>query len=50
MVSEFDLPCTNCGSELSRSTITVGAGDVSVAECPRCGARHYPEASLASLK
>jgi len=47
MVSEFDLPCTACGHDLARTTgATPGASAVTVAECPECGTRHYPEAAL----
>jgi len=47
MVSEYDLPCTNCGHDLSRVTL---AGDVPVAKCPNCGTRHYPEGSLEAAR
>lgn len=47
MVSEFDLPCTNCGHDLARTTLpTTGDRGVTVAECQNCGTRHYPEAAL----
>ncbi|MHB9286088.1 hypothetical protein ACKVMT_03500 [Halobacteriales archaeon Cl-PHB] len=51
MVSEFDLPCTDCGTALRRSTTTDSSGQsVTVAECPNCGTRHYPEAALDDLR
>ncbi|MFB6309125.1 MAG: hypothetical protein ABEH35_07330 [Haloarculaceae archaeon] len=51
MVSEFDLPCSDCGAELVRSEAVL-AGDgsaVPIAECPSCGGRYYPEAALERL-
>jgi transcription elongation factor Elf1 len=49
MVSEFDLPCTDCGHDLAETTIAVTGSRVVVAECPNCGTRHYPEKALARL-
>ena len=47
MVSEFDLPCTACGHDLTERTVqTANASGVTVAECPECGTRHYPESAL----
>ena len=50
MVSEYELPCTECGTTLSRSTLGEGGdGTVAVAVCPDCGSRHYPESALEHL-
>lgn len=47
MVSEFDLPCTDCGQRLVETEIEGPAGNrVTVAECPDCGGRYYPESTL----
>lgn len=46
MVSEYDLPCTECGSSLVRATVVLAGSDVSVAECTACGTYHYPETAL----
>jgi len=48
MVTEFDLPCTACGHALAATTVAAesGEGSVTVAECPNCGIRHYPESAL----
>lgn len=58
MISEFDLPCSACGSELRAVTIepdelavrTGGETSVVVAECRTCGERHYPEQTLSALR
>jgi uncharacterized Zn finger protein len=50
MVSEFDLPCTECGGDLTRSVVQSTGGNVAVAECPDCGTRHYPELALSALQ
>ena len=88
MVSEFDLPCTECDRELVAREVSPGSwpssadrpagatppgatavGDkavgtetpgettgaetaseaLTVAECPGCGSRYYPEEALARL-
>ena len=51
MVSEFDLPCTDCGQQLvARDLPAPSASDgVTVAECPSCGGRYYPEETLTHL-
>ncbi|MFB6139890.1 MAG: hypothetical protein ABEJ26_05595 [Halosimplex sp.] len=48
MVSEFDLPCTDCDQQLVRARVTApsAGGEVTVAECPTCGSRYYPESAL----
>ena len=48
MVSEFDLPCTDCGRQLERveAQAPSSGGAVTVAECPSCGSRYYPESAL----
>lgn len=52
MVSEYDLPCTECGHELARATMPAPGADsgVSIAECPNCGTRHYPESALDAFR
>jgi len=52
MVSEYDLPCTACGENLERATVTLSGVEarVAIAECDRCGARHYPRSALDALK
>lgn len=52
MVSEFDLPCTDCNRKLVARELAppTASGDaVTVAECPSCGGRYYPEETLARL-
>lgn len=52
MVTEFDLPCTDCDQELVAREVAPpsASGDVlTVAECPSCGGRYYPEETLAHL-
>jgi hypothetical protein len=52
MVSEFDLPCTNCGGEITPVEVPVdgdpgtGSAMKRIGECVDCGARHYPEQAL----
>ncbi|MFC7142036.1 hypothetical protein ACFQMA_19640 [Halosimplex aquaticum] len=47
MVSEFDLPCTDCDQQLVRTEVASSTGDeLTVAECPTCGSRYYPESAL----
>ena len=48
MVSEFDLPCTDCDQPLQPTEIELspGVGALTVAECPTCGSRYYPESAL----
>lgn len=56
-MNEFDLPCTDCGTALIESTVparrlpalTTHAGGVTIAVCPECGARYYPDAALEEL-
>lgn len=54
MVSEFDLPCTECDQELVarevRPATEAQPGEgLTVAECPSCGGRYYPEETLVRL-
>ncbi|MFB6183004.1 MAG: hypothetical protein ABEI96_00475 [Haloarculaceae archaeon] len=52
MVSEFDLPCSECGDDLVRTTAPAPSRpgvELQVAECPTCGGRYYPEATLERL-
>lgn len=55
MVSEFDLPCTDCNQELVAREVSAPGVDAStsdaltVAECPSCGGRYYPEQALDRL-
>lgn len=57
MTHETDLPCSECGTELVERTVDDGdlvsltdAGTpVTVAECPSCGARFYPQETLTRL-
>lgn len=57
MTHEIDLPCSDCGSSLEETTIatddlpvsTNRDGSVTVAECPHCNARYYPEPTLTRL-
>lgn len=54
MVTEFDLPCTECDQELVARELGPGTGpqageELTVAECPSCGSRYYPEETLTRL-
>jgi uncharacterized OB-fold protein len=57
MLREIDLPCSGCGGELVERdvdprTLSLSSaieGDITIAECPECGARYFPERSLAQL-
>lgn len=57
MPYETDLPCSDCGGPLRERDVTPGdlsiavetAATVVVAECRRCGARHYPDGTLKRL-
>lgn len=56
-MNEFDLPCTDCRTELIESTVPAGllpvatthVGEVTIAVCPTCGARYYPADTLKKL-
>jgi uncharacterized protein with PIN domain len=56
-MNEFDIPCSDCGSTLEERTIPLKEistsppidDQVSIAECPECGARYYPEETLSRL-
>lgn len=49
MVTEFDLPCTRCGGEITPVAVPEDeqqedeAEPVRLGECVECGATHYPE-------
>ncbi len=57
MTHETDLPCSDCGTALLEATVPVEQlpastgrqGTVTVAECPECGARYYPESTVTDL-
>lgn len=55
MTSEYDLGCANCGGSLARREVPPEAlglsveSSVEVAECPNCGGRYVPEATLERL-
>ncbi len=54
-ITEFDLGCSDCGSDLSPTTVPAARivpdvrGDITIAECPECGGRYYPEKALDRL-
>ena len=54
MISEFDLPCTDCGRdlvarELGGASASASSEALTVAECPSCGGRYYPDETLRRL-
>lgn len=57
MMYETDIPCSDCGTALVETTVSIGdlavstswRGTVTVAECPECGARYYPEQTVTDL-
>jgi hypothetical protein len=57
MPSETDLPCPDCDVPLDNRTIKANAlpgpsssnERVTVADCPECGARFYPDQTLDRL-
>ncbi len=58
MIHETDLPCSDCGAGLFERSVdvrelpvTLPSQDqtITVAECPRCGARYYPEDTLSDV-
>lgn len=55
MVTEFDLPCTECGGEIIRVEVSANTDSENnstkeyVGECAECGARFYPAETLESL-
>lgn len=49
MTTEFELPCVDCGQELVRQRLSTGGDDVTVAQCPDCGSRYYPEDALGRI-
>ena len=54
-ITEFDLGCADCGCDLSPKEISAARiaphvrGQITVAECPECGGRYYPDAALQRL-
>gem|GEM_PF-737004 len=48
MVTEFDLPCADCDQELVRRQVAEAGDALTVAECPSCGGRYYPEGALSA--
>lgn len=57
MMHETDIPCSDCGTTLVETTVPVSdlpvstslRGTVTVAECPACDARYYPEQTVVAL-
>jgi hypothetical protein len=52
MVSEFDLPCTDCDQDLVARELGEPAAtgeSLTIAECPSCMGRYYPEETLTRL-
>lgn len=57
MTHETDIPCAECGTDLVERDVDVSEvpastterGQVTVAECPTCEARYYPQETLDRL-
>lgn len=57
MIHETTIPCSDCGTGLVERTVHVRElslstswnGEVSIAECPSCGAQYYPEEALSRV-
>jgi uncharacterized Zn finger protein len=55
MITEFDLPCSNCGGQLEQVQISIGDqgteldNTLLLAKCVECGAEYYPEKTLDQL-
>lgn len=57
MIHETTIPCSDCGTGLVEQTVhvrelsitTSWSGQVTIAECPSCGAQYYPEEALSRL-
>jgi len=50
MITEFDLPCADCGQELVRHRVSAGRfEDVIIAKCPDCGSQYYPKDALGRI-
>ncbi len=57
MTTETDLPCADCGTDLSERTLPAhtllypieGRQYLTVADCPGCGAQYYPDETVAVL-
>lgn len=56
-MKETDLPCSDCGATLEERTVDArelpvaggSSAQVRLAVCPACGARYYPNRTLARL-
>jgi hypothetical protein len=56
-MNETDIPCSDCGTDLVDRTVqthdlpvsTDWSGEVTVAICPTCEARYYPDRTLTQL-
>lgn len=56
-MNETDIPCSDCGEDLVDRTVqthdlpvpTDVSGKVTVATCPNCAARYYPDRTLIQL-
>jgi uncharacterized protein with PIN domain len=55
MVTEFDLPCSNCGGQLEQiqtpknDQVEKSDEDLPLAECVDCGAHYYPDSTLRQM-
>lgn len=57
MTIETDLPCTDCDTDLRERTLPAhtllhsieGTRYLTVADCPNCGARYYPDETVTIL-
>ncbi|NHN61125.1 MULTISPECIES: hypothetical protein [Halorussus] len=57
MITETDLPCADCGTALCERTLPAhtlllpieGRDYVTVADCPACSARYYPDDTVSVL-
>lgn len=57
IMNELDIPCSDCGTDLEERTVPAGElpvstdaqRRVSIAVCPGCGARYYPDDTLSRL-
>ncbi len=49
MTTEYELPCAECGGDLVRGEVARAGTTVSIAECPDCGGKYYPESALERL-
>lgn len=57
MIHETAIPCSDCGIDLIEQSVhtrtlavtTEWNGQVTIAKCPSCSARYYPETALFRL-